>query len=120
MKIFHNPRCTKSRQTLTLLEQHDVQVEVVEYLKSPPTAAELKRVVKKLGLAATEIVRPKEAKDAGLDLSAMSDAEIIDAIVQHPKVLQRPIVVHGNEAVIGRPPENVLTLLGKRSPTSFT
>ncbi|MCG3166068.1 MAG: putative protein YfgD [Bacteroidia bacterium] len=110
--IYHNPRCTKSRETLALLEKKKVKPEVVEYLKTPPSATELKALLKKLGLSVQEIIRKKEPlfiekfKDKKL-----SDEKWITVLVKNPVLIERPIVVKGNKAVIGRPPENVFTLL---------
>ncbi len=108
--IYHNPRCTKSRETLALIETK--KPEIVEYLKTPPSATELKSLLKKLGLNVQEIIRKKESlfiekyKDKKL-----SDEKWMEVLVKNPILIERPIVVKGNKAVIGRPPENVLTLL---------
>ena len=115
MKIYHNPKCSKSRQTLALLRQHDVEPEMIEYLQTPPSAAELDRVLTLLDRQPAELARGKEAAELGLDFGAMSRADAIDAMVQNPKVIERPIVVSGESAVIGRPPENVLALIEKRN-----
>ena len=111
--IYHNPRCSKSRQTLALLEQHGVTPKVVEYLKTPLTIAELKIVLSKLKMSARQVLRDKEAvyKDLNLGDTTLSDSDLLTALQQNPKLLERPIVVHGDHAVIGRPPENVLSLL---------
>ncbi len=109
--IYHNPRCSKSRQTLAILEDKNVGHEVVEYLTSPPSKAELKRILGMLGGKAADIVRKKEAKEAGLDIASMSEEEIIDAMVKTPIIIERPIVVAGDKAVMGRPPENVLSII---------
>lgn len=112
MIIYHNPRCSKSRQTLQLCETADANLEVIEYLKTPPDDAMLTGLLDKLGLKAHEIVRTKEEVYGQLDLSAEStEEEIIAAIIKYPALLERPIVVKGDKAVIGRPPENVKTLL---------
>ncbi len=110
--IYHNPRCSKSRQTLALLEEHSAEFEVVEYLKVALTAAQLGELIVKLGCSAHDILRPNEAEygEAGLS-SDSSDEDIIAAIVRFPKLLERPIVVHGAKAAIGRPPESVLEIL---------
>ncbi len=110
-KIFHNPRCSKSRQTLELLNQNDADVEIVEYLKNPPSVEELSNVITALGVSPQEVMRKKEAeyKEAGLDKSDLSEAKQIELMTQYPKVIERPIVIKGKKAVIGRPPENVLT-----------
>lgn len=109
--IYHNPRCSKSRQTLAILEEKQVSHAVVEYLNAPPSAAELKRILGLLGMKAADIVRKKEARDAGIDPSALSEAALIKVMVATPAIIERPIVVAGNKAVLGRPPENVLELL---------
>ena len=109
--IYHNPRCSKSRQTLAILEDNKVDVDVVEYLTAPPSAAELKRILGLLGLSAKDIVRKKEAKEAGIDVSALSEAALIKALVANPIAIERPIVVSGTKAVLGRPPENVLDII---------
>lgn len=109
MKILHNPRCTKSRETLKLIEENGVDVEVVEYLKEVPTKEELKSLVKKLGMKASDIVRKNEPvfkeKFKG---EVLSEDEWIIAMIENPKLIERPIVVKGDRAVLGRPPENVL------------
>jgi len=111
--IYHNPRCSKSRQTLALLEKHGIQPEIIDYLETPPTEAELKRLLKLLGITPRELLRKKEAeyKQAGLDAPDVSDTEVIRALVKHPRLMERPIVVVGSKAALGRPPENVLKIL---------
>ncbi len=109
--IYHNPRCSKSRQTLAILEEKDIEANVVEYLTSPPDAAQLTSILSKLGMKASDIVRKKEAKEAGIDLSSISDQDLIAKMVAHPIIIERPIVVAGDKAVMGRPPENVLTII---------
>ena len=110
--IYHNPKCTKSRATLALLQEHGIEPKVIEYLKAPPTAAELKAVIGKLGIGPEQLVRKGEeiykTQYAGKKLT---DAQWIEAMVSHPILIERPIVVTGNRAVIGRPPENVESLL---------
>jgi arsenate reductase (glutaredoxin) len=112
--IYHNPKCTKSRATLALLQEHGIEPRVIEYLQTPPTAAELKAIVGKLGIAPEQLVRKGEdvykANYAGKKLT---DAQWIEAMVSHPILIERPIVVSGSRAVIGRPPENVSQLLPK-------
>jgi len=112
--IYHNPRCSKSRTTLELLEQHQQHVQIIEYLKTPPDAETIKLLLRKLGLAARELLRTNEDeyKIAGLDNMQLSDDAIIAAMVRFPKLIERPIVVMGDMAVIGRPPEKVLQLIG--------
>lgn len=110
--IYHNPRCSKSRQTLELLKQNDIEPEIVEYLKTPPNAAELKDILKKLGLSAAELMRKKEDVYKELGLAGINNEdELITAMVNNPKLIERPIVVQGNKAAIGRPPEAVLDIL---------
>ena len=112
MIIYHNPRCSKSRQSLALLRENGVEPGVIEYLKTPPNKTALRDLLAKLGLAAHEVLRAKENEYAECDLSAESSKEkILTAIVANPILLERPIIVKGNRAVIGRPPENVLALL---------
>lgn len=111
--IYHNPRCSKSRQTLELLRENGIEPRVVAYLETPPDAATLQDLVKKLGLArAHDLVRTKEDAYAKAGLSPDSDdATVVAALTRWPKLIERPIVVRGERAVIGRPPENVLTLI---------
>ena len=112
VSIYHNPKCSKSRETLALLRNHGVEPRIVEYLKAPPTAAELKAIVGKLGIQPEQLVRKGEeiykAKYAGRTLS---DAQWIEAMVKDPILIERPIVVAGRRAAIGRPPESILPLL---------
>ncbi|MGD8340852.1 MAG: arsenate reductase (glutaredoxin) [Gammaproteobacteria bacterium] len=111
--IYHNPRCSKSRATLALLEDIGADIEIIEYLKTPPTADEIRTILTRLGLAAADVVRTGEApfKDSGLALDSDED-DLIELIAREPIVLQRPIVVVGTKARIGRPPEQVLELFG--------
>jgi arsenate reductase len=111
--IYHNPRCSKSRQTLALLEENNVQPEVVEYLKTPLDANTIEQIVGKLGVSVRDIIRTKESeyKENGLDNQSLTDAEIIETLVNVPKLIERPIVVNGDKAAIGRPPENVLAII---------
>jgi len=113
LTIYHNPRCAKSRATLALLEARGQHPTVVEYLKTPPSAAELKQILKLLGISARELLRTKEAeyKAAGLDNPKLSDEKIVAAMVKHPILIERPIVVAGKKAALGRPPEKVLEIL---------
>ncbi len=110
--IYHNPRCSKSRATLDLLREQGVQPRVIEYLKEPPTAAQVKAIITKLGIKPEQLVRKGEelykSKYAGRQLT---DAQWIEAMVKDPVLIERPIVISGNEAVLGRPPENVRKLL---------
>lgn len=111
LTIYHNPRCSKSRQTLGIIEDAGQMVQVVEYLKATPSKEELADIVEKLGIKPEQLIRKGEAdyKDnfKGRDLS---DEEWLDAMVEYPKLIERPIVVKGNKAVIGRPPESVKDL----------
>ena len=108
--IYHNPKCSKSRTTLALLQEKGAEVQVVEYLTSPPSADELKAILKKLGCAPADILRKKEAAEEDVDANLPDDA-LIRAMVAHPRVIERPIVVCGAKAAIGRPPESVLGIL---------
>lgn len=111
--IYHNPKCTKSRQTLALLEAHGLKPKVVEYLKTPPTKAELERILKLLKLDPRALMRHKEPeyRQARLDNPKLTRATLIEAMVIHPKLIERPIVLANGKAAIGRPPENVLKIL---------
>ena len=110
--IYHNPKCSKSRQTLALLEERDLELRIVPYLESPPSKSELADIVKMLGVTAADIVRTgeDEYKDSGLTANS-SENDILDAIVTKPKLMQRPIVICRNQARVGRPPESVLKIL---------
>jgi len=111
--IFHNPRCSKSRQTMALLTERGIEPNVVEYLKEPLTVEIVTDILTKLGLGPRDVMRKGEApyKELGLTDESKTDQELIQAIVDHPILLERPIVVSGGKAVIGRPPENVLELV---------
>jgi arsenate reductase len=112
--IYHNPRCSKSRATLELLEQNDVSADIVEYMKDPPDKETLQNIISLLKVPARQLLRTNEQvyKDAGLDEDELSDEEILEALSQCPTLLQRPIVVVDDEkAAIGRPPESVLEIL---------
>lgn len=111
--LYHNPRCSKSRQTLSLLRDNGVEPEIVEYLKSPPSAAQLKRILQLLDMAPRKLMRKAEAayREQGLDDPRLSDAQLINAMVEHPVLIERPIAVTENQAAVGRPPENVLVLI---------
>ncbi len=111
--IYHNPRCSKSRITLSLLEEKGVQPEIVLYLENPPNKKQIKQLLGWLGISAAELVRRGEGdyKLAGLDKNS-SEEELVTAMAAHPKLIERPIVVKGDRAVLGRPPENVLELIG--------
>jgi arsenate reductase (glutaredoxin) len=111
--IYHNPRCTKSRETLALLEGRGIQPRIIEYLKTPPSAAELKALLAKLRLKPRELMRKKEAvyAELGLDDPKLTDDALIKAMVANPILIERPIVVSGNKAALGRPPEAALAVL---------
>ena len=111
--IYHNPRCSKSRQTLQILQEHDIDPEVVLYLETPPSSDQLKQLLKQLGKSPRELLRKSEQayKDQGLSDASLSDDELIQAMVNEPRLIERPIVVKGQQAVLGRPPENVLDLI---------
>lgn len=111
--IYHNPRCSKSRETLQLITDRQIETEIVDYLEEPPTPEDLRRIIALLGLSARDLLRTTEPvyKDAELDDDSLSDDEIIEAICEYPALLQRPIVIAGDKAVIGRPPIKVLDLI---------
>jgi arsenate reductase len=111
--IYHNPRCSKSRQTLTLLEEKGVKPKIVDYLKEPPSAVELKRILKKLGLKPRDVMRKGESvyAELGLEDKDLKDDALIARMVENPILIERPIVVAGDKAAIGRPPEAVLKIL---------
>ncbi len=111
LTIYHNPRCSKSSEALALLEGEGLSPRVVEYLKTPSSRAELKRILKMLGLPARDVVRKKEAADAKIDPDALTEAELVAAMAKHPEIIERPIVVNGNKAALGRPPERVLEIV---------
>jgi arsenate reductase len=116
--IWHNPRCSKSRETLALIEGKGIAPVVVEYLKTPPGPAELARVLALLGKGARDIVRRKEAAEAGIDVAALSEPELIEALCAHPAAIERPIVITADKAAVGRPPESVLEILLPESASS--
>ena len=110
--IYHNPKCSKSRQTLALLEERDLELRIVPYLDSPPSKSELANIVKMLGVEAADIVRTgeDEYKESGLTAES-SENDVLDAILLAPKLMQRPIVICGGQARVGRPPESALEIL---------
>lgn len=109
--IYHNPRCSKSRQTLTLLQEQSTDITIIEYLKTPPSPAQIKAIIKKLACKPIDIIRKKEACFKTLQLSAQSaDHELIQAMSENPILIERPIILTKDRAIIGRPPENVFTL----------
>ena len=111
--IYHNPRCSKSRQALQLLRERGVEPVIVEYLKTPPGAREIDDLLQKLGMEPRALMRAKEAayREAGMADESLSRRALIDLMAQNPIVIERPIVVSGARAALGRPPENVLTVL---------
>jgi arsenate reductase len=112
MKIYHNPRCKKSRETLAILEENNIEPEIIKYLKTPPSEKELKAILAKLDMPAEKLVRKTEKiykeKYKGKELS---EDDWLEAMVEHPKLIQRPIVIKGDKAIVGRPPENVNALI---------
>jgi arsenate reductase len=109
--IYHNPRCNTSRKTLALLREKGVKPEIVEYLRAPYTAGQLKHLLNQLKMPASALVRKKEAAAAGIDPKSLSEEELIAAMVKDPILVERPIVVSGGKAALGRPPEAVLSVL---------
>jgi len=112
IKIYHNPKCSKSRATLALLEEQGVEAEVIKYLDTPPSKEELKELLKMLGMSARELMRTKEDiyKELGLK-DIENEDKLVDAMVQHPKLIERPIVIKDGKAAIGRPIENIVELI---------
>ena len=112
-KIYHNPRCSKSRDTLKLLQDKGIEPEIILYLETPPDAKTLKGLLKKMGLKPRELMRTKEAeyKAQSLNNPDLSDDDLIAAMIATPKLIERPIVVNGQKAALGRPPEQVLDIL---------
>lgn len=113
VRIYHNPRCAKSRQTLQLLRDRGIEPEIVEYLKHPPSAVELDALLRALGWAPRDLMRHKEAvyKELNLDDPAMARGDLLMAMVENPVLIERPIVVNGDKVAVGRPPEAVLAIL---------
>lgn len=113
VKILHNPRCSKSRQTLQLLNEKGVEPEIIEYLKTPPRKEELKEILDLLGLEPRDLMRKKEKeyKEAGMDNMELDREALIQGMVDHPKLIERPIVIKDGKAIIGRPPELVLDFI---------
>ncbi|RUM63061.1 MAG: arsenate reductase (glutaredoxin) [Sulfurimonas sp.] len=109
--IWHNPRCSKSRQAVALLEEKGVEIDIFKYLQEPLTAAMLSSLLSKLGISARELMRTKETLYAELALETADDAQLIAAMVAHPRLIERPIIIKENRAVIGRPLEKVNDLL---------
>lgn len=113
IRIFHNPRCSKSRATLKLLHEHGVEPTVIEYLKTPPTADELDQILRLLNLQPRQLMRPNEPEYTQLHLAdnSLTRTQLIAAMVEHPRLIQRPIVLANGKAALGRPPETVLGIL---------
>ena len=113
--LLHNPRCSKSRAALELLRQHGVSPRIVSYLDAPPSADELRALLRQLGLPARDLLRSGEPEYTALELAdpALGDEQLIAAMAAHPRLIERPVFVHGGRAVIGRPPERVLELLDR-------
>ena len=113
VRIYHNPRCSKSRQALELLEQQGAEVDVVLYLDTPPDVATLSELLLTLGMSARDLMRKGEApyQELALDNPDLSEAQLVQAMVDYPKLIERPIAVKDGKAVIGRPPEKVLELI---------
>ena len=111
--LYHNPRCSKSRQTLALIEDRGIEPTIVEYLKTPPNHQQLDSILRGLELEPRGLMRTKEAeyKELGLADSALSRDQLIEAMIENPKLIERPILVVGDQIVVGRPPENALTIL---------
>ncbi|MEI8393521.1 MAG: arsenate reductase (glutaredoxin) [Rhodospirillaceae bacterium] len=109
--IYHNPKCSKSRETLELLRSRGLEPRIVEYLKEPPDRRTLTGLLGLLGLTPRQLLRAKEAAEVGLDAPSLSDDDLIAGMCANPRTIERPIVVVGNRAVLGRPPEKVLEIL---------
>lgn len=111
--IYHNPRCSKSRQTLEIIRNKGIEPEIVEYLETPPSANKMKQLLTMLDMEPEQIMRKGEAiyKELGLKEAGLNKAELIKTLVDNPKLIERPIVVNGDKAALGRPPENVLDIL---------
>lgn len=113
LQIYHNPRCSKSREALALLEQHDQPFDVIDYLKTPLTAQQLTTVLQKLGISARQLLRTKETEyqELGLDNPQLTEQQLIAAMINTPKLIERPIVINGTKAAIGRPLSNISEIL---------
>ncbi|MDX1518848.1 MAG: arsenate reductase (glutaredoxin) [Gammaproteobacteria bacterium] len=111
--IYHNPRCSKSRQTLALLQDKGFEPEIIEYLKTPPGKKQIRDILKKLDLSPRDLMRKKEDayRENNLDDESLTDDQLIDAMIENPILIERPIVLANNRAAIGRPPESVLDIL---------
>ena len=113
LSIFHNPRCSKSRKTLEIIESQNIEVEIILFLQHPPSASELSSLLKKLGMKASDLIRKNESiiKELNIDLSSISEDDLISMMIEHPILIERPIVFNESSAIIGRPPENVQELI---------
>ena len=111
--MYHNTRCSKSRQTLQLLRERDIEPEIIEYLKTPPDSRTLENILAMLGMEPRQLMRTKEKayRENGLDDPSLSREQLIAAMVENPVLIERPIVINGGRAALGRPPENVLAIL---------
>ena len=109
--LYHNPRCSKSRAVLSLLKERQLDIEIIEYLKTPPNSSTLHKILEKLGVSEAQLVRTSEKEYQTLNLAQADKYRLIDAIVEHPNLMQRPIIISNHRAVIGRPPEKALTIL---------
>lgn len=113
VEIYHNPRCSKSREALALLRDRGVEPQIIEYLKTPPDRATLEKLLRMLKLEPRDLMRTKEKeyREMGLDNPELNRDALVQAMIDHPKLVERPIVVHNRKAVLGRPPERVLEIL---------
>ena len=111
--LYHNPKCSKSRKVKEILDENQLDYTVVEYIKQGLSRSEVEELVKKLSLPLSAFIRTKEIEFKELNLDIGNDQSLLDGLIKCPKLLERPIVVHGDKAVIGRPPENVLAFIGK-------
>ena len=109
--LYHNPRCSKSRAVLSLLKERQLNIEIIEYLKTPLNSLTLHEILEKLGGSAAQLVRANEKEYQTLNLAQADKNRLIEAIAEHPNLMQRPIIVSKKRAVIGRPPERALTIL---------
>lgn len=111
--LYHNPRCSKSREALALLRERSVEPEIIDYLKTPPDADALTRILERLGMEPRALMRTKEPeyRSLGLDDPGLSREQLVAALVAHPKLIERPIAIQGDRAALGRPPEQVLSVL---------
>jgi len=110
LTIYHNPRCSKSRETLQLIKKENKEVTIIEYLKTPINTEKIRELLTQLNIPPVEIMRTKEEEFKALSLKQANDEQLILAMATHPKLIERPIVSNGSKAIIGRPPINVLTL----------